>query len=49
MEGLRVLCDRIRQREQEKLGDAEMLKDIIDMVYFPIIPLLWPILERAQA
>lgn len=48
VEGLRVLCDRIRHREQEKLGDAEMLKDIIDMVYFPITPLLWPILERAQ-
>ena len=49
MEDLRDLCDLIKQREQEKLGDAEMLKDIIDMVYFPIIPLLWPILERAQA
>lgn len=45
---LRMLCDEIKKREQEKLQDAEMLKDVIDTVYFPIAPLLWPILERAQ-
>ena len=45
---LRILSDYIKQREQEKLKDAEMLKDIIDTVYFPIAPLLWPILEKAQ-
>lgn len=45
---LRMLCNEIKNREQEKLQDAEMLKDVIDTVYFPIAPLLWPILERAQ-
>ena len=46
---LRLLCDEIRKREREKLKDAEMLKEIIDKVYFPIPPLLWPIIEKAQA
>lgn len=45
---LRSLCDDIRKREEEKLKDAYMLKDITDNVYFPIAPLLWPILEKAQ-
>ncbi len=49
VDNLRLLCDYIKKREQEKLKDAEMLKDIIDTVYFPIAPLLWPILEKAQA
>lgn len=46
---LRVLGEEIKKREGEKLKDAEMLKDVIDTVYFPLPPLLWPILERAQA
>lgn len=46
---LRGLGEEIKRREEEKLKDAEMLKDVIDTVYFPLIPLLWPILERAQA
>lgn len=45
---LRSLCDMVRQRESEKLKDAGMLRDIVDTVYFPIPPLLWPVLEKAQ-
>lgn len=45
---LRSLCDDVRKREDEKLQDAHMLKDITDTVYFPIAPLLWPILDKAQ-
>lgn len=45
---LRSLCADIRKREEEKLRDVYMLKDITDTVYFPIAPLLWPILEKAQ-
>lgn len=45
---LRIMCEEVKKREQEKLVDAEMLKDIVDIVYFPIAPLLWPVLERAQ-
>ncbi|KAL8940403.1 MAG: hypothetical protein Q9211_002292 [Gyalolechia sp. 1 TL-2023] len=46
---LKELCDEIKLREQQKLQDAEMLRDIVDTVYFPIAPLLWPIMEKAQA
>ncbi|KAL8694872.1 MAG: hypothetical protein Q9218_000536 [Villophora microphyllina] len=48
VEQLKILCDEVRKREQQKLQDAEILRDIIDTVYFPIAPLLWPIIERAQ-
>lgn len=46
---LRMLCDEVKKREREKLKDAETLRSIIDIVYFPIPPLLWPIFEKAQA
>ncbi|MCJ1396989.1 nuA3 HAT complex component nto1 [Xylographa trunciseda] len=46
---LRILCEDTRKREQEKLRDAELLRDLIDIVYFPIPPILWPIIEKAQA
>lgn len=46
---LRGLGEEIKKREEVKLKDAEMLKDVIDTVYFPLTPLLWPILDRAQA
>ena len=48
MEKLRTLCDMVKARELEKLRDAEMLRDIIDTVYFPIPPLLWPIMDKVQ-
>jgi NuA3 HAT complex component NTO1 len=43
------LCEQTRIREEEKLKDAELLREIIDTVYFPIPPLLWPIIDKAQA
>lgn len=49
VERLKALCDDVRKREGEKLKDAEMLRDMIDTVYFPIAPLLWPILDKAQS
>ena len=48
MESIRTLCEKIKEREAEKLKDAELLREIIDTVYFPISRLLWPILEKAQ-
>ncbi|KAI9809670.1 MAG: hypothetical protein M1825_000102 [Sarcosagium campestre] len=47
VEKLRLLCDEVKKREREKLKDAEMQKDFVDTVYFPIAPLLWPIFEKA--
>ncbi|EPS34206.1 hypothetical protein PDE_09170 [Penicillium oxalicum 114-2] len=49
LEQLRNLCALVKQRELEKLKDAYMLRDMVDLVYFPIFPLLWPIFEKAQA
>ncbi|KAJ5317349.1 hypothetical protein PENANT_c034G03094 [Penicillium antarcticum] len=48
LDRLRMLCDEVKKREREKLKDAEMLRNIVDLVYFPMFPLLWPILEKAQ-
>ncbi|KAJ9643486.1 hypothetical protein H2199_004165 [Coniosporium tulheliwenetii] len=48
MEQIRVLCQRIKEREAEKLRDVELLRELVDTIYFPIPPLLWPALERAQ-
>ncbi|KAL4876560.1 hypothetical protein BJY04DRAFT_199650 [Aspergillus karnatakaensis] len=48
LDRLRMLCDEVKKREKEKLKDAEMLRSIVDTVYFPIFPLLWPIFEKAQ-
>ncbi|GLA03432.1 nuA3 HAT complex component nto1 [Aspergillus niger] len=48
LDRLRMLCDEVKNREREKLKDVETLKTIVDTVYFPIFPLLWPIFEKAQ-
>ncbi|KAJ5099308.1 hypothetical protein N7532_006309 [Penicillium argentinense] len=48
LDRLRMLCDEVKKREREKLKDAEMLRSIVDLVYFPTFPLLWPIFEKAQ-
>ncbi|KAJ9395333.1 hypothetical protein DTO282F9_7789 [Paecilomyces variotii] len=49
LDKIRILCDEVKKREREKLKDAEMLRSIVDTVYFPIPPILWPIFEKAQA
>ncbi|GLI79099.1 hypothetical protein PoHVEF18_007424 [Penicillium ochrochloron] len=49
VEQLREMCRLVKEREEEKLKDAYMLRTLIDTVYFPIFPLLWPIFEKAQA
>ncbi|KAK2841664.1 hypothetical protein FQN49_006030 [Arthroderma sp. PD_2] len=46
---VRMLCGEVKKREKEKLKDAETLQSIIDTVYFPIPPMLWPVFEKAQA
>ena len=45
---LRQLCTHIKEREQMKREEALTLKDTVDMIYFPIAPLLRPILFKAQ-
>lgn len=48
MEQLRVLTQKVKEREEEKLKDVMVLKAIVDAIYFPIPPILEPILDRAQ-
>ena len=48
LEVLKQLCQSIKDREREKLKDAEILRSIVDTIYFPITPLLLPILDKAQ-
>ena len=45
---LRTLCEHVKEREELKLKDAEMLRSIVETVYFPITTLLWPALIKAQ-
>lgn len=42
------LCKQVRQREQLKLQDVNLLKDTVNTIYYPINGLCWPILEKAQ-
>ena len=49
LERLRTLARMTMERERLKLQDVEVLRDLVDTLYFPISPLLWPILEKAQA
>ena len=46
---LRQMCAQIKERESLKREEAFMLKDVVDTIYFPIGPLLGPILQKAQA
>lgn len=46
---LRQMCAQIREREQQKRDDAFMLSGVVDNIYFPIGPLLRPILQKAQS
>lgn len=46
---VRALSENVKTRETQKLEDVEMLRNIVDTVYFPIPPLLWPIFEKVYA
>lgn len=48
MKMLKQMCHDIEKREATKLEDAELLRSMVDTVYFPIATLLEPILEKAQ-
>ncbi|KAL9129406.1 MAG: hypothetical protein Q9217_002137 [Psora testacea] len=48
VERLRQLCAKVVEREQQKLEDAKVLQEVLDTVYFPITPMLSPILQKAQ-
>lgn len=45
---LKGLTAKTREREELRLKEIELLVELVNNVYFPIPPLLWPILHRAQ-
>lgn len=48
MKFVTALARQVREREELRLKEVELLRELIDTVYFPIPPLLRPILLRAQ-
>lgn len=47
LERIRNICEQIKERERQKLEDARLLREVVDTVYFPVPPLLIPIVEKA--
>lgn len=45
---IRQLSKLVKEKEKLKLDDVKILKEVVDIVYFPITPVLWPILLKAQ-
>ena len=43
---IREICESVKERELEKLKDTATLREIVDIVYFPVPPLLWPIFDK---
>ncbi|KAI7490957.1 hypothetical protein KC351_g281 [Hortaea werneckii] len=48
MSHLTQLCAQVRERENLRLKEVELLKDLVDTVYFPVTALLHPIMQRAM-
>jgi NuA3 HAT complex component NTO1 len=48
MEQIRALCQLVKEREAEKLKDVMLLKNILDIIHFPIPTLLQPIILKAK-
>lgn len=48
LDRIQAICESVKQREAEKLAEAQLLKDVVNIVYFPIPPLLDPIVEKAM-
>ncbi|KAI1378240.1 bromodomain and PHD finger-containing protein [Hypoxylon crocopeplum] len=49
LEQLKVLSEKVVQREHSKLEAAEMEQDFVDTCYFPVHKMLPPIVEKAIA
>jgi NuA3 HAT complex component NTO1 len=42
-----TLSAKIKQREDLKIGDVELLRTIVDSVYAPFMPLMLPAIDKA--
>ena len=43
-----MLVDDVKKREREKLRIAHLQKQFAETIYFPIIPIIEPILEKME-
>ncbi|KAB8349824.1 hypothetical protein FH972_023837 [Carpinus fangiana] len=43
---IRALCEQVKEREAHKLQNAELLREMLDTVYFPVQSLLSPIIDK---
>jgi len=43
-----MLIDDVKKREREKLRITHLQKQFAEIIYFPIIPIIEPILERME-
>lgn len=48
MAQVKEICEHVKQLQELKLQDVELLRTEIDTVYTPLAPLIRPILEKAQ-
>ena len=48
MAHLTTLSAQVQEREELRLKEVELLKELVDTIYFPIPAMLTPILQRAQ-
>lgn len=45
---LQEICHLIKEREALRLQDSDRLRSLVDTLYFPIVPLLTPVLDKAS-
>lgn len=47
LDHIQQLCTKIKQREDLKIGDVELLRTIVDSCYTPLVPLMLPAIDKA--
>jgi len=45
---LREICQLIKDREEKRVEDAEILKELVDTIYLPVSAMLGPIMDRVN-
>jgi NuA3 HAT complex component NTO1 len=48
LERVRMLIDNVKKREREKLRVSHLQKQFAETIYFPVIPIIEPILEKME-
>lgn len=48
LERVRDICEKIKERERQKLEDAQLLQQVVETIYFPISPLLAPVITKSM-